>query len=92
MSFISFGEHQQIIRRFHLLLSNCAIDPNANHADEEIKSIKIDIDKLEQLVNTYSETRSKLKNLAAQYKSVLKQTRVNIRRQQIKKSNARVSR
>lgn len=85
MPFISTSDHQKFIRQFHLFLAKHPKSDNSTISDEDLRSIKAEIDKLEQIASAYKDSYFHLQDLAKQYKVALKQTKINIRRQQIKK-------
>lgn len=92
MPFISTRTHQQFIRQFQLFLSSHTTNNSFANADENIQLLKADIDKLQKIAEVYTDTYSQLQDLAIQYKIMLKRTRVNMRRQQIKRNDAGVLR
>jgi cytochrome c1 len=79
MPFISTRIHQQYIRQFHLFLERHASN------DENVKLLKADIEKLQQIAEVYTDTCSQLHSLAEQYNALLNRTRGNLRRQKRKK-------
>ena len=87
MSFISTRDHQLFIRQFQSFLENYTSNGSFPSSDESLQLINADIDKLQQIVDTYKEGVSQLQDLAIQYKTVLKRARVNMRRQQIKRND-----
>ena len=92
MPFISTTDHQKFIRQFQLFLSGHTTNNSFANADENVQLLKADIDKLQQIADVYTDTYSKLQDLAIQYKLMLKRTRVNMRRQQIKRNDASILR
>src|SRR5688572_3861302 len=91
MSFISTREHQLFIQQFQSFLDNYTNNGSVASSDENLQLINADIDKLQQIFDTYKDRVSQLQYLAIQYKTVLKRTRVNMRRQQIERNDMEAS-
>ena len=87
MSFINTRDHQRMIQQFQTFLENHTSNGNVVSSDESLQLINADIEKLQQMVDTYKEGVSQLQDLAIQYKTVLKRARVNMRCQQIKRND-----
>ncbi len=82
MPFISTSAHQQFIQQ-----SVSFLEKNAcAGVDENMRIIQADIEKLKQVAGIYKDTHSRLCELTTQYNMILKRTRINMRKLQLKKN------
>lgn len=80
MPFINTSAHEKFIQLVHSSFTGDTTEP----ADEEHHALKTDMEQLQKIVQEYKKTFSHLQGLTHQYRILLRNTRVNIRKRQLK--------